>query len=127
MYQFTSAGKLQEIFPNLTPGVAKQIRKIIMRKPLGPEIKLLEVSKLLDAYGPPWFHGVERLVLEDGYKFKDEWLEEQREDLGTREVLLYCNNGHTYQVTIAYDVVRDCFLTASWGNWYEVNIMGWED
>lgn len=76
---------------------------------------MVEIDKILDT------HGVEAIVVGEFEKLRidDYW----QDKFWGGAALLYCNNGHTYQPTIAYDTTRERFLITSWGDWYEQNVI----
>lgn len=91
------------------------------RKGLRHELDLVEyqMEALNEILG---LHGVEAIE-PAGYERRrgGDWC--PRQVLDTKQVLLYCNTGETYQTTILYDICQDRFFIGNWGDWAEKNIV----
>jgi hypothetical protein len=83
------------------------------------EVKLMALNHLL-----PDCYGVEALWIgEDERMAADHPWSDGVPDRQGSVVALYLNRGEAYASTIIWDIARGEFIIASWGDWYEHNVI----
>lgn len=107
---FPSEKEIKEAFPKLDSSKVSELFNILKNATSpdahddDPDDAMEKANAILDG------HGVEGIKAEDGYQVDRFWRD---------TILIYVNQGDTYETTICYDTEEGAFFVGSWGDFVE--------